>query len=225
MNKNGKTAIVLGATGLVGGMLLDLLLEDERYSKVIVLSRRELEVSHSKLETQIGDLFKLENFSDNFYGDEVFCCVGSTQAKTPDLEIYKKVDYGIPVAAAQLCKQKGIKTLVIVSALGADPKSSLFYNRIKGEMEEAILALNIVKTHIVQPALIGGKRAEKRLGESFFKFLLGTLDKVMIGPLKKYKIIMPETIAQAMVWLANHSYDKKQIRSETLKELVRYGTS
>jgi uncharacterized protein YbjT (DUF2867 family) len=219
-----KTAIVLGATGLVGGMLLDLLLMDDRYAKVMVFSRRKLNRTHSKLETHIGDLFQMAKFSDHFHGDEVFCCVGSTQAKTPDLEIYKKVDYGIPLAVAQLCKQKRISTLIVISALGADPKSSLFYNRTKGEMEEAVLAENIKKTHFVQPALIGGKRTEKRPGESFFKFLLGALDFAMVGPLKKYKIITPETIAKAMLWLANNAYDKKRIRSETLKELVRHAT-
>jgi uncharacterized protein YbjT (DUF2867 family) len=224
MDKTGKTAIVLGATGLVGGILLDLLLKDERYAKVVVFSRKELDVSHAKLNVHIGDLFQLEAFGDLFQGDEVFCCVGSTQAKTPDLKVYRKVDYGIPVAAAKLCKQNEIRTLVIVSALGADAKSSLFYNKMKGEMEDAVIGLNIEKTHIVQPALIGGKRNEKRPGESFFKFLLGAVDGIMVGPLKKYRMIMPEIIAAAMLWLANNPYESKRIPSETLKELVKHGT-
>lgn len=224
MERKGKTAIVLGATGLVGGTLLDLLFKDERYSKVKVFSRRKLDENHSKLETHIGDLFQLEKFNPPFEGDEVFCCVGSTQAKTPDLEVYKKVDFGIPMTTAQLCKQKRIKTLIVISAMGADPKSSLFYNRIKGEMEEAVLAEKIEKTHFVQPALIGGKRDEKRPGESFFKGLLTLIDFLMVGPLKKYKIIMPETIAKAMLWLANHPYDEKRVPSQTLKELAKHGT-
>lgn len=225
MEQKGKTAIVLGATGLVGGILLDLLLKDERYGKVLVFSRRKLGVTHSKMEIHLGDLFQLEGFDDHFQGDEVFCCIGSTKAKTPDLEVYKRVDLGIPLATARLCNQKGIKTLIIISAMGANPKSSLFYNRIKGEMEEVVLAENIEKTHFVQPALIGGKRNEKRPGESFFKTLFDLIDFLMVGPLKKYKIIMPQTIAKAMLWLANHSYDKKRIVSETLKELAKHGTS
>jgi len=225
MDKKKKTAILLGATGLVGDTLLKLLLKDERYSKVVVFSRKALDLKHQKLEIFIGDLLDMERFSNHFYGDEVYCCIGSTKAKTPDLNVYKKIDYGIPVSAAQLCKSNDIKTMIIISALGADSKSSLFYNRIKGEMENAVLALNLDKTHMVQPALIGGNRREKRPGESLFKALLGALNMVMIGPFKKYRIIMPETIAKAMLWLANHPYDLKRIPSETLKELAQHGTS
>ncbi|WP_343488268.1 NAD(P)H-binding protein [Allomuricauda sp. d1] len=223
MEKKEKTAIVLGATGLVGGILLDLLLKDERYVKIVAISRRKLGIQHPKLETHLGDLFKLENFSDHFHGDEVFCCVGSTQAKTPDLNTYRKVDYGIPIATAQLCKQNGIKTIVIVSALGADPKSSLFYNRTKGEMEEAVLELKIEKTHIVQPALIGGHRDEKRPKELFFKKVMGVLDFLLLGPLRKYRMIAPEDIATAMIWLANNRYEEERIDSETIKQLAKHG--
>jgi len=220
-----KKAIVLGATGLVGGILLDLLLKDERYEKVIVFSRRELNMAHPKLKTCIGDLLNLEGFSDKFMADEVFCCIGTTQAKTPNKETYRKIDFGIPVSAAQMCKEKEINTFIVISAMGSNANSSIFYNRLKGEMEDVVLSTALEKTHIVQPALIGGKRTEKRLGESFFKSVLNTLDFLMIGPLKKYKVIRPETIAKAMLWLANHEYDKERIPSETLKVLAAHGTS
>lgn len=223
--KKPKKAIVLGATGLVGGILLDLLLKDDRYEKVVVFSRRKLEHTHPKLEVHIGDLFHMEGFRDNFLGDEVFCCIGSTKAKTPDLEIYKKVDYGIPLAAGKMAKENGINTFIVISAMGADSGSSLFYNKIKGEMEEAVLSVGFEKAHIVQPALIGGKRTEKRPAESFFKGILGLFDFLMIGPLKKYKIILPETIAKAMIWLANNHYQGQRIPSETLKDLASNGAS
>lgn len=220
-----KTAIVLGATGLVGGKVLELLLKDERYAKILVFSRRELNIKHPKLETIIGDLLNLEEFRGNFIGDEVFCCIGTTQAKTPDKKTYRKIDFGIPVSAAQMCKEKAINTFIVISAMGSNANSSIFYNRLKGEMEDAVLSTSLEKIHIVQPSLIGGKRTEKRLGESFFKRILNALDFLMVGPLKKYRVIGPETIAKAMIWLANHDYDKERIPSETLKVLAAHGTS
>ncbi|MEM1257076.1 MAG: NAD(P)H-binding protein [Bacteroidota bacterium] len=225
MKNRKKTAIVLGATGLVGGILLDLLLEDKRYNEVLVFSRRRLDQPHPKLKVHIGDLLRLDSFVEQFKGDEVYCCIGSTQAKTPDMDTYKQIDFGIPAAAARLCHENGIDTLIVVSALGANPKSRLFYNRIKGEMEDTVLQFKIEKTHIVQPALIGGNRKEKRYGESFFKGVMGVLDVLMVGPLRKYRMIDAEYIAKAMLWLANHPFEKERIPSDTLRKLGSYGAS
>ena len=215
-----KTALVLGATGLVGGKLVEQLLHDDRYAAVRVFGRRKLDREHPKLEEFIGDLLQFESFAHDFVGDEVFCCIGTTKAKTPDQNSYYKIDYGIPVAAARLAQKKRINTFLVVSALGADPKSPIFYNRVKGEMEASVLALDIPKTHIVQPSLIGGNRQEKRAGESLFKGLLGVLNGIMIGPLQKYRMILPDTIAAAMIWLANNEFGEKRVESEQLKELV-----
>ncbi len=224
MDSKQKEAIVLGATGAVGAIVLDLLLKDERYQKITVFSRSEIDFSHAKLKVIKGDLLQLDSFEKAFHGDEVFCCIGTTKVKTPNQELYKKIDYGIPFSAAKLCKRQNINTFIVISAMGADASSALFYNRIKGEMEAAVINVGLKKTHIVQPSLIGGHRNEKRTGEAFFKVLMGTLDFLMIGPLKKYKIILPETIAQAMIWLANNPYGEKRIPSETLKELANHGT-
>ncbi len=219
MKNREKTAIVLGATGLVGGILLEMLLMDKRYDKVVVFSRKALDKSHAKLKIHIGDLFQLESFEQDFKGDEVYCCVGSTQAKTPDLNIYRQVDFGIPVAASKLCVKNGINTMIVVSALGANPRSGLFYNRIKGEMERAVLGFKLDKTHIVQPALIGGNRKEERPGESFFKRVMATVDMLMVGPLQKYRMIEAACIAKAMLWLANHPFEKVRIPSDELRKL------
>ncbi len=225
METHNKTAIILGATGLVGGILLDILLEDERYRKVLVFSRRDFSKDHPKLEKRIGDLLNLTSFSPHFKANEVYCCVGTTKAKTPDQEAYRKIDYGIPVAAAELCEKNEIPTLIVISALGADSNSSIFYNRLKGEMEEDVLKFGIPKTHIVQPSLIGGNRMEKRGGELFFKKVMSALEFLMIGPFKKYRIIRPEDIARSMLWLANNPYDEQRVISEKLKILASYGTS
>ena len=219
MNTQQKTAIILGATGLTGNLLLQLLLKDNRYNKIKLFSRSTSGVVHPKIEEYLGDLIHLETFKNDFKADEVFCCIGTTKSKTPDKELYKKIDFGIPTMTAQLCKENAINTLVIISALGANSKSNIFYNRTKGEMEDAVLKLKIPKTYILQPSLIGGKREEKRIGEWIFKQLMKVANLVMAGPLKKYKSIHPKDIAKTMVWLANNEFKAVRIPSDEIKSL------
>lgn len=221
MDTHQKTAILLGATGLTGKLLLQLLLKDNRYKKIKLFSRSTSGVVHPKIEEYLGDIIHLETFKNTFKADDVFCCVGTTKAKTPDKELYIKIDFGIPTKAAELCKENGINTLVIISALGANSKSKIFYNRTKGEMEEAVLQRQIPKTHTLQPSLISGKREEKRIGEWIFKQLMRVANLVMAGPLKKYKSIHPNDIAKAMVWLANNEYGQVTIPSDTIRILAR----
>ena len=215
-----KTAIVLGATGLTGGILLNELLEDPRYGKVLVFSRSPLEVDHPKLEVHMGDLLSLSDFKSDFVADEVFCCIGTTKAKTPDKELYRAIDFGIAVSAARLCRENGIGTYLVMSSLGADPGSSVFYSRVKGEMEEAVLQCEIPRTFILQPSLIGGQRDEKRPGEKLAKKLFAALNFILIGPLKKYRSIPPEDIGRAMIWLANNEYPGQRIASDKIKEIA-----
>ena len=215
-----KTAIILGATGLTGSLILQLLLKDNRYKKIKLFSRSASGVVHPKIVEYLGDIIHLETFKNDFIADEVFCCIGTTKSKTPDKELYKKIDFGIPTKAAKLCKENGISTLVIISALGANSKSNIFYSRTKGEMEDGVIQLQIPKTHILQPSLIGGKREDKRIGEWIFKQLMKVANLVMAGPLKKYKSIDPKYIAKAMVWLANNDFSNKRIQSHNIRELA-----
>jgi len=212
-----KTAIILGATGLTGRILLDSLLDDNRYSKIKLFSRKTIGISHPKIEEHLINMLQLKTVASDFIGDEVFCCIGTTNAKTPDKGLYRTIDYGIPVTAAQLCEQNNIKTFIVISALGADSKSRVFYNRTKGEMEETVLSLEIPKTHILQPSLISGKRDEKRTGEYFFKQLMKVINPLLLGSLKKYRSIHPETIVSAMIWLANNEFNSKRVVSDEIK--------
>src|SRR5690606_9274070 len=118
---------------------------------------------------------ELSHYSNKFKADEVYCCVGTTKAKTSNKETYVKIDYGIPVAAAKLSKENGIGTFLVISALGAKKKSKVFYNRTKGKMEAAVLEQKILRTYILQPSLISGKREEFRLGEYVFNALMSLL--------------------------------------------------
>lgn len=213
----GKTAIILGATGLTGGVLLQRLLNDPLYTKVVLFSRRTMNLTHEKIEEHVIDMLQLNRYPKLFMGDVVFCCIGTTKAKTPDKDLYKKIDYGIPVTASQLASENDIPTFIVISAMGANSESSVFYNCTKGEMEDFVLAQNIENTYILQPSLIGGKRNEKRSGESFAKFFM-SLFSFLIP--KKYKIIRPETIAESMHWLSKNSYSEKKITSDKIKEIA-----
>ncbi|MFT4833243.1 MAG: hypothetical protein ACI815_002908 [Psychroserpens sp.] len=219
METKDKTAIILGATGLTGGILLERLLSNEQYKKVILFSRSTVGRTHPKLKEYLIDVLKLEKQVDQFKADEVFCCIGTTKAKTPDKKRYKDIDYGIPLSAAKLCKANDIQTFILISALGANANSGVFYNRVKGEMERDVMKYNIPKIHIMQPSLIGGEREEKRAGEWLFKQLFGLFNLLLVGPLKKYRSIAPARIAEAMVWLANHDYDKIRVESDEIQEI------
>ncbi|MEX2350692.1 MAG: NAD(P)H-binding protein [Flavobacteriaceae bacterium] len=213
-----KTAIILGATGLTGGHLLDFLLKDDRYEKIKLFSRSSVGLSNPKLEEHLIDLFELEKHKENFQADEVFCCIGTTKAKTPDDETYRKIDYGIPFATAKICKGNSINTYIVISAMGANPDSKVFYNKTKGEMERDVLKQNIQNTYILQPGLINGNRDEKRLGESIAKFLFKVLNPVIP---KKYRSISPETIAKTMIVLANQGFLDNRIENQTIKDIAK----
>ncbi|MDO6515971.1 NAD(P)H-binding protein [Zobellia uliginosa] len=220
METQRKTAIILGATGLTGGILLRLLLEDDRYAKIKLFSRSSTGLSHQKIEEHLGDLMQLEQFEADFTGDEVFCCIGTTKSKTPNKEAYREIDYGIPVAAAKLSAKNGISSFLVMSSMGANAKSNVFYSRLKGEMEEAVLGENIKNTYLFRSSLIGGKREEKRIGELLFKQLMKVVNLVLAGPLEKYRSIRPETIAKAMIRVANGAYMTPIIESDKIKKIA-----
>ncbi|MCH9661189.1 MAG: NAD(P)H-binding protein [Bacteroidetes bacterium] len=209
-----KTAIILGATGLTGGLLLETLLKDDDFGKVKLFSRRSTTNVDEKIEEHIVDLFLLEEHAEVFTADVVFCCIGTTKAHTPDKEVYRKIDYGIPVSAAKLAKKNGVDSFVVISAMGARIESTVFYNKTKGEMERDVLAQEMPNTYILQPSLIGGVRKERRMGESLAKFFMSVFGFLIP---KEYKTIPPETIVKAMVVLAKKGYSERRISSATIK--------
>lgn len=209
----------MGATGLTGNALLKLLVRDDRYGKIKLFSRSSTGIQHEKIEEHLVDLFKLEDLKEHFKAEEVFCCIGTTQSKTPNKETYHKVDYGIPVSAAKLSKENGITTFAVISALGADAGSKMFYNKTKGEMERDVLAKGIKNTYIFQPSLIAGDREEKRSMEKIAQNVMKVMNPLMLGPLKKYRSIHPQTIANAMVKAANSKYNKTHILSDEIQKI------
>lgn len=218
-----KTAIILGATGLTGGILLQELLRDSRYGKIKLFGRSRVAVNHDKIEEHLVDLFKPDTFINLFTGDEVYCCIGTTKNKTPDEETYLKIDRGIPVSAAILSRKNNISTFAVISALGANKDSKMFYNKTKGQMEAEVLAQDIPNTYIFQPSLIAGDRVESRPWEKLAMKVMKVLNPVFMGGLKKYRSIHPETIAKSMITVANEGYPKKRIVSEEIKQIAGNG--
>jgi len=224
MDTQSKTAIVLGATGLIGGILLQMLLEDDRYGQVRLFSRSSIGFKHPKMKEYLVDLANPEAYREVYKGDEVFCCIGTTKSKTPNKANYRAIDYGIPVQAAALCKENGIGTFIVVSSLGANPKSKVFYNRTKGQMEVAVLKQQVPNTYILQPSLLAGKREERRIGEWIARQVMRAMNLVMVGPLDRYRSIYPEKVASCMIWLANNPYKHQRIPSDEIRKIaLRHG--
>ncbi|XMO86231.1 NAD(P)H-binding protein [Algibacter sp. AS12] len=217
-----KTAIILGATGLTGGILLEKLIANDRYLSIKLFSRSKIEGLPNKVTQFIGNLLNLEQFNAVFTADEVYCCIGTTKAKTPDKDHYKEIDYGIPVTAAKLSKENNIETFLVVSALGANLNSSVFYNKTKGEMERDVQKQNIRNTFILRPSLIGGERNERRTLEKIGLTIFKVIQPLFKGKLEQYKITEPNNIAQAMINLANStSHAEVIITSTEIKRITK----
>ena len=182
-----KTAILLGASGLVGGYVLEYLLNDDTYEKVIVLSRKISNQPHPKKQELIINFDELEQHKNELKADVVFCCLGTTISKAGSKEAFKKVDYEYPLKVAEIAKQNGAKSYLLISALGASKSSIVFYNQVKGEVENAIQQLQFDAFHILQPSLIIGERKEARFTEGIAQKISPILDGVLVGYLSKYK--------------------------------------
>ena len=192
-----KAAILIGATGLVGSHVLNLLLKNERYSKVKVFHRRSTGVAHDKLEEQIINFDDIESWSDQLTGDELYSAMGTTIKKAGGKEAQYKVDVTLPLNVAKAAAENGVKKYSLVSSAGADSQSRLFYPRIKGELEEAVKSLSFERTTIMRPSILDGERDENRSGEQFGLGVMRIAGK--IPGLKKYRPIPARQVARAMI--------------------------
>ena len=191
-------AIIAGASGLIGSKLLEILLQEPFYDEVLILVRKELPIQHKKLVQLVIDFNELERHAAAITGHAVFCCLGTTKKKTPNLTDYRKIDHDYPLQLAQLAKQNGVKQYHLVSSLGANSKSSGFYLKIKGETENDIQKVGLKTLNIYQPSFLTGDRTEHRPVERFGSSLMKFIDPLLIGSLKKYRSIPAETVAKAM---------------------------
>lgn len=195
------TATLVGATGLIGSHLLQALLTDNYFDTIRILIRRPIDITHPKLEKKIVDF----NDSDSLLvalsnSDVLFCAIGTTQKKVKgDKNAYRKIDFDIPVKLARFCNMTGCKKFILVSSAGANSKSMNFYQRLKGETDEAVKEVGPTTIHIMRPSLLLGDRKEFRLGENIGKTLMTTLSFLIPD---KYKAIHAKNVARVMLALA-----------------------
>ncbi|MBI3394910.1 MAG: NAD(P)H-binding protein [Spirochaetia bacterium] len=195
-----KTALILVSTGLIGGHLLAAILEDDAYEGVTCLVRpgraRALHKKLKYVETELGDM---ASHASAFAVDNVFCCLGTTIKKAGSQEAFRTVDYEYPLAAARLAKEKGAKAFFVVTAMGSDKNSMIFYNRVKGDLEAALAAVGLSSVHVFRPSLLSGDRKEKRPGEEMGQVVGKLFSFAFQGPLRKYKPIEGSRVARAML--------------------------
>lgn len=193
-----KTALIAGSTGLIGGQLLRLLLNSDQYEKVIALTRQPLS-PHAKLVEIAIQKDSFVTLDPTWRVDDVFCCLGTTMAKARSKEKFYQIDFTYPLELAKQGLAHGAKQYLLVSALGASKKSSVYYNKVKGEIEEAVSALGFKTVHIFRPSLLLGPRAEHRSAEDAAKVFYKIFGFLIP---KKYKAIDSLKVACAMLHFA-----------------------
>jgi uncharacterized protein YbjT (DUF2867 family) len=213
-----RTALVAGASGLVGGHVLQLVLEDPAYRRVTVLARRELPLAHKKLEQRVVGFDHLAQIADFPRVHDVFCCLGTTMKLAGSEDAFRKVDCTYVVELARVAVRHRASQFLLVTALGADPRSRIFYNRVKGDAEEAVRRLQFEGIQIFRPSLLVGARARSRPAERVAALLSPLVAWAFVGPLARFRPIKAEAVARAIVRVAReaprgaHVYESDQIR-------------
>lgn len=215
----GKKVVVAGGTGLIGQFLLDQLQADPAYDTIHAFARKKPADSRNKVHWIIADFDDEPALRGAITGaDAVFCCLGTTIKKAGSQEAFRKVDHDYVFNLAKATKAAGCEKFLVVSAIGSDPKSRIFYSRVKGEMESAIRGLAIPDTVVFQPSMLEGPRTEKRLGERIGILLGKIVAPIMAGELKKYRLIHVRDVANAMV--RESKKQKREFRTLTYDEMI-----
>lgn len=194
-----KTVLILGSTGLIGSLLLEKLLNNPNYSKVIAIVRKPQHLNHPKLMEIITDFNSDINLDHIETIDSIFSCLGTTRKKTPDLHAYRKIEVDIPQQFAQLGNKKGLTKFHYISSVGADATASNFYLKMKGEAENALQQVNVKQLHLYRPSLLTGDRPENRTIENISAKVFAFINVFLMGNLSKYKSIAAEKVAQSLI--------------------------
>lgn len=217
----GKTAMVIGATGLVGTTLVNKLLVNSDYKKVIVLVRRKLSFTHKKLEEYVIDFENMEEVFPDKQIDDIYCCIGTTIKKAKTKERMYQIDVEIPLNVATIAKKNGLQHFILISSMGANSNSKFFYMRMKGELEEKLQQLNMPKLTIFQPSFLIGNRNEKRISEKIFVELYKGVSKILPTTVKNKFGIEVYKLADAMMKSGNdHNLNIKYYQVDEIRTLA-----
>ena len=215
-----KTAIVFGSTGLIGGHLVNQLIQDNYYTKIKIFVRSQISINNEKVEVINIDFNNLKNHKTEITGDDCFFCIGTTKQNSPDKNEYQKVELDIPKEIAQIAKANSVKSFIFISSIYANPNSSGNYVKFKGLVEEELKRLNFSKLGILRPSFLMGKRKENRVGEKIGIFTFSALSPLLFGPFKKMRPINSENVAKAMIKIANSNLEKIVFESNEIIELT-----
>ena len=211
-----KTALLFGSSGLIGGHLLNKLIQSKDYDKIKLFVRSIPEIKDPKIEIVQTDFKSLINHKEDIKGDDCFFCIGTTKKNSPDKDEYRRIERDMPKEIAQIAKSNSVNSFIFVSSGFADPKNSGDYLRYKGEVEEELKKLNFLKLGIMRPSFLLGNRKEKRVGEKIGIFLFKLLSPLFVGPLKKMKPIHSEKVAIAMINVAQKDYEQTIFESNEI---------
>ena len=214
-----KTALIFGSSGLIGSYLLDLIVNDNNYSKIRLFVRSEPVNTSSKIEIIKTDFNNLENHKDSIAGDVCFFCIGTTRKKTPDKNEYINIEYNLPVEVAKIAKSNSVNNFIYVSSIGANTNASGLYLKNKGQAEEELKKLNFSKLSIMRPSILLGNRKENRVGEKIGIFIMKILSPLFVGKMKKYKPIKVENVAKTMLHVVRNDYQKTIFESDEIIEI------
>ncbi|MDD2476597.1 MAG: NAD(P)H-binding protein [Dysgonamonadaceae bacterium] len=206
-----KKSLLFGASGLIGSHLLQELLKNDDYEQVTIVVRKDLNITHPKLKTLIGDFNSLPQLKADIIADDIFFALGTTAKRTPNKEEYYQVDHDYPVLASKYAKENGAKSIFIVSAIGADINSTVFYTKMKGEVERDIIALDFEHTHIFQPSMIMGNRKENRPLEKIAIKIFRLINPLFGDKLNRFRSIEGKDVAKAMNKAAKNQSEKVKI--------------
>ena len=213
-----KIALLFGSSGLIGGHLLNNLIQNNDYNKIKIFVRSELKIKESKIEIIKADFNDLKKHIEDIKGDDCFFCIGTTKKNSPDKNEYKRIERDMPLEIAEIAKANSVNSFIYVSSGFADPKNSGAYLRYKGEVEEELKKLNFSKLGIMRPSFLMGNRKEKRYGEKIGIFLFKLFSPLFLGPLKKMKPIKAEEVAKAMINVAQKDYEQIIFESNEIVE-------
>jgi uncharacterized protein YbjT (DUF2867 family) len=206
-----KKAMLFGASGLIGSYLLIELLNDRNYGEVIIVVRKSLDITHPKLQVLLADYNTFATLIKGIAVDNVFLCLGTTRKDTPDKKKYYELDHDYPVLAARIARENGASSVFVVTAVGANATSKVFYIKTKGKVEQDIIALGYAHTHIFRPSMLIGNRREHRPTEKLLLEIWPFIDPLLPGSLNRYHSIKVKEVAKAMINAAKKSSQKIKI--------------